>query len=182
MWMFKEFQLVVITRAGKKTRLLNVPLHQPLQKQLAAIWGDQYKAFTTDCQYIEFNAGYNPDEHERFLIENYKRPNWLEGLDSTTVENLDEISNHENLIDSIKGIAAIVRDSNGNDLILFQNFSRAQVIRPGRFLLLRNNTYESSDKPGLNLDGKLAALYDTRFVDLQKFPCDKHVLASDEFL
>jgi type I site-specific restriction-modification system R (restriction) subunit len=37
-------------------------------------------------------------------------------------------------------------------MILFQNFSRSHIIRPGRFLFLQNNTYESTQRPGLTLD------------------------------
>ena len=44
-------------------------------------------------------------------------------------------------------------------MVLFQNFSRSRVIRPGRFLFLKNNTYESTERPGLTLDEKLSAVY-----------------------
>ena len=43
--------------------------------------------------------------------------------------------------------------------MLFQNFSRSHVIRPGRFLFLQHDTYETTNRPGLTLDGKLSAVY-----------------------
>ena len=62
-------------------------------------------------------------------------------------------------VDSIKGILGFAQDDHGEELVLFQNFSRSRVIRPGRFLFLKNNTYESTERPGLTLDEKLSAVY-----------------------
>ena len=54
---------------------------------------------------------------------------------------------------------AFCRHNTSEELALFQNFSRSHVIEPGRFLFLKNNTYESADRPGLQLDNKLSAVY-----------------------
>lgn len=110
-------------------------------------------------QEIDFNAGYQPEEHERFRLREYDLPDWLAAENSQTVPDLDPISNNETLVDAIKGVVAFARDDEGEELMLFQNFSRSHVIRPGRFLFLRNNTYETTQHPGLTLDGKLSAVY-----------------------
>lgn len=157
--MLRNFQLAAIVKAATHTRLLRIPLHQALQGALAESWEIQYKAFVEGVQEIEFNAGYQPEDHERFVLRNYSLPEWLMQETSQTVLNLDAISNNETLVDSIKGIAAFARNSTGAELILFQNFSRSHVIRPGRFLFLQNDTYETTRRPGLTLDGKLSAVY-----------------------
>lgn len=157
--MLENFQLAAILRQGAQTRLLAIPLHQGLQQTLAETWQSQYDAFVGDVQEIDFNAGYSPEQHERFRLPDFALPEWLANETSQTVPNLDPINNNEALLDSIRGIVALVRDEDGNELILFQDFSRSHVIGPGRFLFLRNNTYETTQRAGLTLDTKLSAVY-----------------------
>jgi len=157
--MLDNFQLAVIAKKSGQTRLYLIPLHQALQNTLAASWEVQYEAFVNDIEEIAFDAGYNPEEHERFRLDEYELPEWLQAENSQTVPNLDPISQHEDHIDFIKGIVAFARNDQGEELILFQNFSRSHVIRPGQFLFLKNNTYETAQRPGLTLDGKLSAVY-----------------------
>lgn len=157
--MLSNFQLAVIVKSSGQVRLLRIPLHQGLQNTLAASWEAQYQAFAANIQEIDFDAGYNPEEHERFCLEDYELPDWLANENSITVPALDAISNNEALIDSVRGIVAFARDAQRQELMLFQNFSRSHVIRPGRFLFLQNNTYESTQRPGLTLEAKLSAVY-----------------------
>ena len=157
--MLENFQLTAIVKAGATTRLLRIPLHQDLQQALAESWDAQYDAFIADVQEIDFNAGYQPEDHEQFAVVNYVLPDWLSQESSQTAGDLDAISNNQALVDSIRGIAAFARTGAGDEVILFQNFSRSHVIRPGRFLFLQNDTYETSERPGLTLDRKLSAVF-----------------------
>jgi hypothetical protein len=157
--MLENFQMTVIVKTGRQTRLLQIPLHQRLQDTLARSWQAQFDAFFGDIQEIDFNAGYAPEEHERFRLQGYELPAWLRNENSQTAANLDPISANEDLFESAKGIVAFACNEQGEELMLFQNFSRSHVILPGRFLFLQNNTYESAQRPGLTLDGKLTALY-----------------------
>lgn len=153
--MLDDFQLAAIVR-GAAPRLLRIPLHQDLQQTLAASWGDQLERFQEDTEEVEFQAGYILEEHERFALNDFKLPDWMDE-NSGSVGKLDSISEHEGLIDSAKGIVAFAR-SDGEDVVLLQNFSRSHVIKPGRFLFLQNDTYESAERPGLTLDQKLSAV------------------------
>ena len=159
--MFENFQLAVIIKQSSRTRLLRIPLHQPLQEKLAESWHTQYDAFVEDIQEVEFDAGYQPEEYEHFYLSNYSLPDWLAGENAQTIPDLDAIGSDDALIDSIKGTVAFVRNDEGEELILFQNFTRSQVIRPGRFLFLEKDTYSSTKRPGLMLDKKLSAVYQT---------------------
>lgn len=156
--MLENFQLVAIFRHGSATRLLRIPLHQGLQDTLAASWQEQYDAFSQNVVEIDFNAGYQPEEHERFRLRGYELPAWISGENSQSVPELDAITSDDALLDATRGIAAFARND-GDELMLFQNFSRSHVIRPGRFLFLQNNTYETTQRPGLTLDSKLCAIY-----------------------
>ncbi len=157
--MLENFQLAAIIKQSGLTRLLRIPLHQALQGTLAESWQGQYDAFIDAIQEIDFNAGYQPEEHERFRLPNYALPKWLEEETSLSVPELDAISDNETLIDTIKGIVAFARNGQGEELMLFQNFSRSHMIRPGRFLFLQNSTYTTIQHPGLTLDSKLSAAY-----------------------
>lgn len=157
--MLENFQLSAIVIHDGHIRLLQIPLHQGLQQTLAQTWQAQYDSFTENTQEIDFNAGYQPEQHERFRLPDFALPDWFANETSQTIPNLDPINNNEALVNSIKGIVAFARDEDGNEVMLFQNFSRSHVIEPGRFLLLRNDTYETAQRPGLTLDGKLSAVF-----------------------
>ena len=157
--MLHNFQLAAIAKQGAQFRLQRIPMHQALQQTLATTWGAQLDAFLDEAQEVAFDAGYQPEEHERFALHNFVPPQWLAGETSATIGNLDPINQDEVFIASIKGIAGFARDENGHELVLFQSFSRSHVIRPGTFLLLRDGTYETTERPGLTLDTKLAAVH-----------------------
>lgn len=157
--MLENFQLAAIVKQGGQTRPLRIPLHQDLQHTLEQAWGDQVDAFVEDVQEIDFNAGYQPEAHERFCLNDYQPPDWLADETSQTVHDLDPITNDEALVDLIKGVVAFALDGDGAEVVLFQKFSRSHIIRPGRFLFLQNNTYETTERPGLTLDSKLSAIY-----------------------
>lgn len=157
--MLENFQLAAIVREGGALRLLRIPLHQDLQRALVEEWESQHDAFVGGAQEIDFNAGYQPEDHERFRLSDYRLPDWLVDEFSQTVLDVDAITNNEEVFDSIKGIVAFARNEQKKELILFQNFSRSHVIRPGRLLFLQGNTYDTSQHPGLTLDSKLSAVY-----------------------
>jgi hypothetical protein len=178
--MLENFQLAAIVR-GTPPRLLRIPLHQGLQQTLANSWGEQLERFQEDAEEVEFQPGYILEEHERYALKSFDLPDWLD-KDGGSVANLDPISEHENLIESTRGIVAFARDE-GDEVVLFQNFSRSHVIRPGRFLFLQNDTYETAERPGLTLDQKLSAVYvpDMRLLLFQNFRTTNTFLPLEEF-
>lgn len=157
--MLSNFHLAALRKHQAQTELFHIPLHQALQDLLAKTWGQQLGVFTNNVKEITFNAGYKPENHERFRLSDFDFPEPLHGINSLNVQELSSISQHEDTMDSIKAIVAFCRHNAGEELVLFQNFSRSHVIEPGSFLFLRNNTYESAVRPGLQLDNKLSAVY-----------------------
>lgn len=157
--MLESFQLAAIIKQRNTVRLMRVPLHQRLQEELAQSWSDQYDAFVNDIDAIDFNAGYQPEAHERFRINDYELPVWIAGETSQSVASLNAVTANDELLESTKGIVAFARNGAGEGLVLFQNFNRSHIIRPGRFLFLQNNTYETTQRSGLTLDNKLSAVY-----------------------
>lgn len=165
--MLENFQLAGIVKRDAHNQLLRVPLHQDLQKILASSWDGQLKAFVRDVQEVSFNAGYQPELHERFCLQDHDLPEYLCRESSQTIQSLEPINDNESLLGSVKAIVAFAHFGTNVEVVLFQNFSRSHVIHPGRFLFLQKNTYESVERPGLTLDGKLSAVY---------FPADRKLL------
>lgn len=157
--MLENFQLAAIVRQAGRTRLLRIPLHQALQRDLAESWTAQYEAFLDEVREIDFNAGYTPEAHERFRLSDYQPPDWLSKEDSQSAGALDAITNDDALLEATRGLVAFARNDDGAEVVLFQKFSRSHVIRPGRFLFLQNNTYETTQRAGLTLDNKLSAVF-----------------------
>ncbi len=157
--MLENFQLAAITGSGTNMRLYRIPLHQGLQATLAVSWSEQLDRFTENMQEIDFNAGYTPEEHERFRLSDYDLPTGLHAETSQSIPDLAPITGDDNLLGDIKGIVAFARIQQGVEVVLFQNFSRAHIIAPGRFLFLTDHTYETARRPGLTLDNKLSAAF-----------------------
>jgi len=111
-----------------------------------------------DVAEVPFDPGYSPDPHERFSIGDYVMPDWLQDETSQTVSDHDSLSLHEDQLEAIKGIVAFARDAQGDEIILFQDFNRSHMIKPGRFLLLQHDTFESVSRPALTLGSKLDAV------------------------
>jgi hypothetical protein len=157
--MLNNFHLAALTKKGKQHQLFHIPLHQHLQDSLAETWGEQYDKFMNEIDEIDFDAGYMPEEHERFRLPDYELPDVLNDITSLTIHNQNAISSNEDQIDFIKAIVGFAQVSKGKELLLFQGFSQSHVIKPGRFLFLQNNTYVTAKHPGLNLDSKITAVY-----------------------
>ena len=157
--MLDNFQLAAITKLDGRICLRRIPLHQTLQDDLAESWQEQYEAFFDEIQEIDFNAGYQPEEHERFCLTDFELPECMAGETSNSVADLDVIGKDEEALDAVRGMVAFARDDQGEEVVLFQNFSRSHVISPGTFLLLKGNTYQAPEHPGLTLERKLSAVY-----------------------
>ena len=159
--MLENFHLAAIAqRRREEPSLLHIPLRGDLQNELAESWTGQLDSFLNGIEIVEFDPGYKPDGHERFLIADFKLPEWLEGESSLTVMQQERLDKNQASVSSIKGTVGMARDEQADDLMLFQNFTPSRVVRPGsRLMLLEGDTYVSNNRPGLTLDSGLSAVY-----------------------
>ena len=155
--MFEPVHLAAIMELNGRFHVVKIPLHQDLQRLLTASWQEQLYLFITDIDEVDFDAGYKPDSHERFRLNAFTLPGWLQGMNSQMVRTLESIQRGN--FDAIKSIAAFTRLENGNELIMFQNFNHSNIIIPGSFLFLAHDYYEAMPHPGFSLDNKLSAVY-----------------------
>ena len=161
MIMFKSFNLAAIVKQGSNSKILRISLEQGLQKKLSEDWESQYNVFQKYLE-VPFTPGYIsiPDQEICFFLEEFDLPSWLHVEDSFTLMSLDEVSDYEKSVGSIMGIAAFVSCSENIDRILFQNFTKGKIIKPGRMIFMKNGIYNTLDNDGLWLDNKLSAVYD----------------------
>ena len=160
--MLEDFQLTALVRKDEHWALYRIPLHQGLQTALAKSWNEQYEAFAKGKKELDFNAGYTPEDDERFRVNAYALPEWLQAGTKGKAADLDPINANEGAIESIKAIVAFAKGAKGEELVLAQTFSRSHVIQPGRFLFLQKGTYETPDHPGISLGRQLAAVYSAK--------------------
>ena len=157
--MFNNFHLAAIIPTRARTNLFRIPLSGDLQDKLAKNWQCQYKAFVHEIQQIDFDPGYKPEDHERFCEFDYKLPEWLAEENSLTVSSLKKINNSEKQMKCIKGIVAFTQNERDEELMLFQNFRKHQVIKPGLSGVLSGDTYAPVKHLGLMPGEKLSAVY-----------------------
>ena len=157
--MLEDFHLAAIVQEGGERRVLHVPLHRDLQRSLAIDWDEQRGRLLDDVDEIEFDPGYRPQAWERFCLEDYDLPTWLEGQDSESVRHLDRIEDGAEGMDRIRGLVGFGYDEDSRELMLFQNSTRSQVVQPGYYLFLEGRTYRSPRRSALRLGNRLSAAY-----------------------
>lgn len=157
--MFSDFQLAAIVVEKSKSKIYRIPLHQELQDQIKLDWWYQYNEFTHLFEKVRFHAGYSVDDDEVFYINDFSLPAYLAKESTHSIALLEPIGANDDLLLSIKSIAAFATLEGGEQIQLFQTFSKSHVISPKRFLFLEKNTYVTSESPSLTLDRKISALF-----------------------
>jgi hypothetical protein len=155
----RNFKLAAVTGREPERHLRRIVLHQDLQRQLAGDWEQQLNQFMAFDEAVPFDPGYTPEDGECFEIADFEPPEWLTDQDSTTIPNCEILGRGEDALADVRGLAAFARRAGGQELVVFQNFTRGNIIRAGRFMLLQQDTFTGSPDPGLRLDQKLAAVY-----------------------
>ena len=161
--MLNEFYLAAIINENDEWKLQRVRLEQPSRETLAAEWWRQYETFMQHEE-IPFAPGYELDRgKECFVLCDFELPSWLEGKHSANIRRTIRDSYHENLASSITGIVAFAQDDKNNELMLFQNFTPSQVLRPDQFIGRSVNDDSFRIMEGaFSLGSKLTAVYSYR--------------------
>ena len=169
--MLKNFRLVAIINQKKEWELREVLLDDSLHETLVDGWAEQYNTFMDRTEQIDFNRftfGYEPNDDEVFRICSFLLPPWLADRDSENIMNTEQVHINENLVHSIKGMVGFARNDkdNDNELMLFQHFNRAQIIRPGGWIMMmrgqERHTYTSIEDSAFRLNNKLTAVYSSK--------------------
>ncbi len=134
-----------------------IPLTADLQQSIQEEWSSQYSAFCDDIREVPFDAGYKPEEDERFTITGFSLPEQME-TNREGLDTLDPIGVNEQSLHQLNAIFAYAT-LNGNEVVIIQRFSRSHILKPGRFMYVRNGTFETASSPALTLGNKPDVVY-----------------------
>lgn len=157
--MTKDFHLVAVIRKGNRSVLYRIPLHESLQEGLKENWNAEYEFFIHEYEETDYRAGQRLKRKQCFRFVDFDFPLWIADYNSQSAAEIPAIDKNDETYRSIQGTIAYTRNQQGDELMLFQDFSRSKVIGPGQFLLLESNRYRTTEQTGFLLDRELSAVY-----------------------
>ena len=161
--MLNNFQLTAIVPKGPQMNCYTFRYFRSCKPRLQRIGSlSMIQLFVGEIQEIDFDPGYKLEKHECFCVHEYRLPNWLSTESSLTISDLEMLSNNEEQINFIKGIAGFARNEYNEETDTISNFTPSQVIRRRRSLLLQGSAYDNISHPVLTLGGKLSAVYQSK--------------------
>ena len=156
--MIENLQLGAYVKDGRESSLLRIPITDEVQVSLSQLWSNQYDRFTNSVEEVAFDPGYTPNDDERFVLNDFVLPEFMQE-NREAFARVESIGNNPEVLQKIRAIIGLAVDADGRELRLFQKFSRSHVVRPGRFLLMQNDTFETMESPCLTLGDRLDVVY-----------------------
>ncbi len=157
--MLENLHLVALLKERNQLTLRRIPLVGELQATLTEQWQDQLDEFLREAEEVHFDPGYTPEAHERFSLQAFVLPEVVAAESSGSVRLLDPINMQGAEPFLIRAILGFARQGDGSEIVLAQSFSKSHIIRPGQFLFLTRDTFETSNAPALSLRDHLTAVY-----------------------
>ena len=126
------------------------------------LW-NQFEDFNSkeEEDYYMVNTEDGGSDNYNFMIENYELPAWLERISSMSKTAIPRANREDLRQTSISGILVLAETQGYGEVMLFQNSSKASVIRPGKWIPLTesNETYSLEGADVLTFANKLTAVY-----------------------
>ena len=182
--MFRQFIIVAITeptsdKSGSKLRVVKTSEEEHTDNILKSSFREQFDSFNSKDEedYYIANTGEAYSDDFNFMIEDYELPTWLERINSMSETAIERGKPVDLRHTATSGIIFLVNDTNYGEIMLFQNRSKANVIRPGGWIPLTEDreTYYLSKPDVLTFANKLTAVY---FSEQKKLLFDNYSNAS----
>ena len=155
--MLTHLQLVAYSESNQAHPLTQIPLTDTLQQALQAEWTRQLREFCHNVREVQFDAGYKPESDERFIISGFTLPEAL-NITRESVNTLENFQATEETLRQLTALIAFARSGN-QEVVMIQRFTSTHVIKPGRFLYMGPEHFESNNRPGLTLGNKPDAVF-----------------------
>ena len=162
--MIKNFYLAAATvdhnEKPDNTTLKLVDLSDGMLDNITKSWNSQYDEFMDEIREIPYTPNYTIESNslQCFFICPYDLPDWLDIWNTGNAMHIQEEFNIDN--NTIKCFVGITQDDTGEEILLFQNFTRSKLITPDRFLFRLRDQYTGVDTENcLMLDYKLTSVY-----------------------
>jgi hypothetical protein len=155
--MIQDLHLAAVVSNGLERSLYQLPLAQGVQASLEKDWTDQLSTLVAGKEVVAFDPAYNPEESELLSVAGFESPAWLKGKTTQNANTLPKLTITDEIVSRVRGLIAFVRDS-GQEVVLFQQFSKSKVLRPGGVLVLQSSgTYTAIKDAGIILGDRLVA-------------------------
>src|SRR5690606_38786225 len=101
--------------------MAQIPMTAELQQRMQNEWGRQLSAFCDDIREIEFDAGYKPEEDDRFVITGFDLPETME----PNRESIDTLEPFRVSEESLRDLSALFAYAalDGVEVIIMQRFT-----------------------------------------------------------
>lgn len=180
--MFHRFFIVAITRQRQGTGLNVIKTGEDsyTDRNINRNLSDQFEFFNSKHEedYFMVNTEDEDSGNFNYMIEDYELPEWLDGKNSMSETSIPKVNSARLITTSISAILVLAYTKDYGEIMLFQKFSKANVIRPGRWIPLTENrdTYRLEKPNVLTFPSKLTAVY---FSDQKKLLFDNYHNASN---
>jgi hypothetical protein len=155
--MISNLHLAAVVAKGAERSLFRLPLAKSVQQALGVEWSRQHEALLAGNDIVDFDSAYNPEENEILRISGFKPPAWLAKQNSREAVHLAVMGQAPSDLERIRGLLGFGQ-LGGEEVVLFQSFSRSHVLRPGFSLFSENGSYRSIEQPGVTLSDRLAGV------------------------
>ena len=182
--MFHHFFIAAITeqtsdKKESELRVIKTSEEAYTDTKLKRSFWDQFEIFNSkseeDYYMVNTEEWYSDDFN--FMIEDYELPPWLEGINSMSETAIPRGNKVDLRQTATSAILLLANTTVSGEIMLFQNFSKANVIRPGKWIPLTENseTFHSMKPDVLTFANKLTAVY---FLEQKKLLFDNYRNAS----
>ena len=125
-----EFHLAAIVKHRKRFILVRLPVDRSVMQQLVDFWIRGYEIFVDDLNQIDYRLGLKLKESQCFRLNGYRLPNWISNYNSTNAISIDEMDRNKETYDSIQGTVVFTTNKLGEEILLFRDFAKSNVINP----------------------------------------------------
>lgn len=138
-------------------RIVRFAVDREVQVPMTAYLDQQIARFDQECEEIEFDGKYKPDDGEMLVINEFDD---LDNLGSAVLAPLDvPVANPKTFsFDSIRALFLGKEEADGTPSVYLQTFDRRRVISDSGFSIFHSQgVYKKIEGSGLTLDTKIAA-------------------------
>ena len=159
--MIEKFYLTVVTKkttSKKEDSVVSmVELDDVSSDSMIQSWNGQYLDFSQQIEEVSLEEVKKAIGHYRISVCPYELPGWLNKWNITKVNQIEEDPEMYNK--NIKCLLAFTEDTDGKEILLFQNSTNSKMLEPNRVLRRKRDGHSIIDTKGILLDNELAAVY-----------------------
>ena len=160
--------LLAICGEKRHPQLKLVPMNDPLQDDVTAIFREQEQEFRYGCIERDFNQNWMPDENEISTVDiptdTQVFANILEAH-TTTMDGVDRLDIEH---DQIKALAIVISEQNSSR-ILIQRFTKSQILDRRFVMLMSLGTYTGIDESAFRIDHRLVCIVENGLIKFKNY-------------